>query len=832
MKPSIWYERLFAARLPLWQLPHRRRRLLRHPVAAGPEGLAYGDNLEEEHIRRVQLRPRLRLRGRVPRGHGHRPPDAKYDKFIDLLTFSTTNLTTSPLVGKEWNANFAAQAVFMLLGIPYSITFFSECSSYMWHVAAKHTRKRSRRRQAQNTTEASSIAAAGAAPSPPPRRVEVPTSLLEQLEDIAVVAGFVAIDAERPAADGGRRPVVAEAPAEDDLDGGAADGPGGGRGGRRRRAEEHGRRRYRPRPRPARPWRPAPRRADGPLGLTAAWLVFGILVFSRPGGLEPRPSFYYAVNVGLAPAAAQAGVTATLQALHVLALRHGEHPRRRRHHRLQGADEAHRHDRTQRRAPLPTKPPPRASRRTRSPSRRRRGRRRSRERDAPRLGASTASPSSRAWASRAAASRPSRRGRVGRDEHDDRGVPRLAPLGHGDDERLLRPGPLPPPRVPTGAVFIGSSRASSSSAASAPSSRSAAAVRRRDTGGAPARERRVQAQAPSRRSPTYGPAHPSTSRTPRLLAGPSTLATTPPVDKRAPTSHRATLLSLVDVFVGCGGQKTDHSAVSSSRTTFACSTPGICLRRARTSSCWAARRSRRGAVDDDGVAPLAEAADACVSVLEAAVGLEEGDVVGHCQVEPRGAAAGLGVSRMTAQAGSVLKRRTGARVGERTSRGPVNLERRTALVWWRRGRKAEKTTILTGGSPGPAPVAEDLQRVDFGGRPEDGCRGPPPANWSLGWQAARRNVRQGRRGLGGGWRRGSAARPGRCARRSPSGASRHARRRARRNSRSSRVRWIFRNSTSGRTASASVSSFVARHMTDLIMAAQIERLGAPGSLLL
>lgn len=304
MKPSIWYERLFACAFCLCG----------NCLIVGGVGvyygiqsqqvlkrLAYGDNLEEEHIRRVQLFVRgcgfvgVLLVGMVI-GHW----TAKYDKFIDLLTFSTTNLTTSGLlVGKEWNANFAAQAVFMLLGIPYSITFFSECSSYMWHVAAKHTRKRSRRRQAQTTTEASSIAAAAAAPSAPPRHVEVPTSLLEQLEDIAVVAGFVAVDAERPSADAGGAPSsprrlrkmnsmearrMAQAAA-------AADGDDAPRStgvaaldyvlDQRDRGD---------------PLRVA---LTDLFVLTAAWLVFGILVFYYgQADWSLVYSFYYAVNVG------------------------------------------------------------------------------------------------------------------------------------------------------------------------------------------------------------------------------------------------------------------------------------------------------------------------------------------------------------------------------------------------------------------------------------------------------------------------------------------------------------------------------------------------------
>jgi len=57
--------------------------------------------------------------------------------------FSVTMLTSAGLVeGVEDDADWITQSLWMLLGIPFSIAFFSELSAYVWHVAKHHRHRR------------------------------------------------------------------------------------------------------------------------------------------------------------------------------------------------------------------------------------------------------------------------------------------------------------------------------------------------------------------------------------------------------------------------------------------------------------------------------------------------------------------------------------------------------------------------------------------------------------------------------------------------------------------------------------------------------------------
>mmetsp|Transcript_20859 Transcript_20859/g.72100 ORF Transcript_20859/g.72100 Transcript_20859/m.72100 type:complete len:206 (+) Transcript_20859:62-679(+) len=104
-------------------------------------------------------------------------------------------------------------------------------------------------------------------------------------------------------------------------------------------------------------------------------------------------------------------------------------------------------------------------------------------------------------------------------------------------------------------------------------------------------------------------------------------------------------------------------------------------------------------------------------------------------------------TRMTAQCGSSLNATIGASESRlSTSAFTRNLAQSTALVWCSRGRNAEKTTIFTGSSgvasrrsrariaPRASIFVDDPSTVD--------PRKPSSANWSLGWHAATRSVRQ------------------------------------------------------------------------------------------
>ena len=204
MKPSSWFERigcalfcfagncLIVGGVGVYYGASSQRVLKR---------LAMGDEGEEEHIRRLQLVVRGGgFCGLVLLGMFIAWWTADYDGFADMLTFSVTNLTTSGLlVGKESDLNFSVQAAFFLVGIPYAITFYSEVSGYFWHVADASERRRAqrlaRKRSRRHTAgEGTAIADDFKKGDDDARHVTVSTAVLEELEDIAAVAGFLKVD--------------------------------------------------------------------------------------------------------------------------------------------------------------------------------------------------------------------------------------------------------------------------------------------------------------------------------------------------------------------------------------------------------------------------------------------------------------------------------------------------------------------------------------------------------------------------------------------------------------------------------------------------------------